>query len=73
MRLLAGGLQGSPSIEAGECSTAGLAALLAARRDPALWSELGFDETSVVLLIGTEGATDPDLYQSIMTGLDSTV
>ena len=73
MRLLAGGLQGSPSIEAGECSTAGLAALLAARRDLAIWSELGLDENSVVLLIGTEGATDPDLYQSIMTGLDSTV
>lgn len=57
MRLLARGLEGSPPIEAGECSTAGLAALLAAKRDPALWSDLGFDENSVILLIGTEGAT----------------
>jgi hypothetical protein len=29
--------------------------------------DLEFDENSVVLLIGTEGATDPELYQSIMS------
>jgi hypothetical protein len=39
---------------------------MAAKRDPHLWSELAFDENSVVLLIGTEGATDPEFYQSIM-------
>ncbi|MDG2405854.1 MAG: diaminopropionate ammonia-lyase [Paracoccaceae bacterium] len=66
MRALGRGLDGSPPIEAGECSTAGLAALLAAKKDPALWADLGFDRQSVVLLIGTEGATDPELYQSIM-------
>jgi len=73
MRLLARGLEGTPPIEAGECSTAGLAALLAAKRDPALWSDLGFDESSVILLIGTEGATDPELYQSIMAGAGGAV
>ena len=73
MRLLARGLEGSPLIEAGECSTAGLAALLAAKRDPALWSDLGFDENSVILLIGTEGATDPELYQLIMAGAGGSV
>jgi diaminopropionate ammonia-lyase len=66
MRALGQGLDGSPPIEAGECSTAGLAALLAAKKDPVLWADLGFDSQSVVLLIGTEGATDPELYQSIM-------
>jgi diaminopropionate ammonia-lyase len=66
MRALGQGLDGSPPIEAGECSTAGLAALLAAKKDPVLWADLGFDAQSVVLLIGTEGATDPELYQSIM-------
>ena len=66
MRLLAGGLDGSPSIEAGECSTAGLAALLAAKRDTSLWAELELDADSVVLLIGTEGATDPELYRSVI-------
>ena len=53
-------------IESGECATAGLAALLAAKKDPALWQELGFDSQSVVLLIGTEGATDPVLYQQLI-------
>lgn len=60
--------QHNPSIEAGECSTSGLAGLLQAHRDPAKWQQLGFDENSVVLLIGTEGATDPDLYQRIIDG-----
>ncbi len=66
MRQLGRGLAGSPTIEAGECSTAGLAALLAAKRDADLWSELGLGADSVVLLIGTEGATDPELYQLMM-------
>jgi diaminopropionate ammonia-lyase len=66
MRFLGQGLENDLSIEAGECSTAGLAALMAAKRDQSLWSALDFDENSVVLLIGTEGATDPELYQSIM-------
>ncbi len=58
----ADGTFGGGSIEAGECATAGVAALLAANRDPALWQTLGFGPDSVVLLIGTEGATDPDIY-----------
>jgi diaminopropionate ammonia-lyase len=63
----AGGVFGSGTIEAGECSTAGLAALVAAKKDPALWQKLGFGPTSVVLLIGTEGATDPALYDQLVT------
>jgi len=71
MRFLGQGMGDDLSIEAGECSTAGLAALMAAKRDPDLWSDLEFDENSVVLLIGTEGATDPELYQSIMSDTES--
>ena len=56
----------TPSIEAGECSTSGLAACLAAHADPEAWRQLGFGPDSVVLLLGTEGATDPDFYQSII-------
>jgi len=56
----------TPSIEAGECSTSGLAACLAAHADKAAWEQLGFGPDSVVLLLGTEGATDPDFYQSII-------
>ncbi len=66
MRFLGLELDNNLSIEAGECSTAGLAALLAASQDPRLWSDLELNEDSIVLLIGTEGATDQNLYQSIM-------
>lgn len=66
MRLLAHGLDDSPPIEAGECSTAGLAVLLAAKRDPNLWLALDLGPDSVVLVLGTEGATDPELYKSIV-------
>jgi diaminopropionate ammonia-lyase len=58
----------SPSIEAGECSTSGLAGLLQAHKNPQHWQSMGFDANSVVLLIGTEGATDPDLYAKIISG-----
>ena len=53
----------TPSIEAGECSTSGLAALLKAHADPAARELLGLGPDSVVLLVGTEGATDPDFYR----------
>ena len=66
MRLLADGLPGSPPIEAGECATAGLSALLALRGNPNLWQASGLSPDSTVLLIGTEGATDPARYQSLL-------
>ncbi len=50
------------AIEAGECSTSGLAALLAMHADGAAWEQLEMTPDSVVLLVGTEGATDPDFY-----------
>ena len=62
----ADGAFGGGSIEAGECATAGVAALLAAKNDPALWQTLGFGPDSVVLLIGTEGATDPAIYDHMI-------
>ena len=65
MRLLAGGLDGL-EIEAGECSTAGLAALLAAKKDKEISNELEFSENSIILLIGTEGATDPKIYKELL-------
>ena len=61
----------SPSIEAGECSTSGLAGLLQAHKNPQHWQSMDFDANSVVLLIGTEGATDPDLYAKIISGNQS--
>jgi len=63
MRLLA---NTSPGIEAGESAVAGIAALIAAREDTAMSTALGLDESSQVFIIGTEGATDPELYQKLV-------
>jgi len=54
------------SIEAGECSTSGLAALLAMHADGAAWQRLEMTPDSVILLVGTEGATDPDFHRQIV-------
>jgi len=60
--------QNNPSIEAGESAVAGLAACLAAAAN-APWREaLGLTQQSRVLVLGTEGATDPDLYQKLVFG-----
>lgn len=56
-------------IVAGETGAAGLAGLLACRRRPALApaaQAMELDGNATVLLIATEGATDPDAYASIL-------
>ena len=65
MASFADGTIGGVKIEAGECSTSGLAALLAAKQDPQCWQNLGFSEDSVILLIGSEGATDANIYAEL--------
>lgn len=56
----------TPSIVAGESATAGLAALqLLASGTPELRAEMKLTEGARVLLIGTEGATDPALYERL--------
>ena len=66
VRLLARQETGDPKVEAGESAVAGLAALIAARQNPALWSALGLGVTSRVLLFGSEGVTDPEVFREIM-------
>ena len=66
MRLLARPLERDPEIEAGESAVAGLAALIAAARSDTLRRALGLDGNSRVLLIGSEGATDPQGYAAIV-------
>jgi len=63
MRLLAAQ---HPPVVAGESAVAGLAALRAAAADPATRAALGLGPDSRVLLFGSEGATDPELYRSIV-------
>ncbi|MBV9736209.1 MAG: diaminopropionate ammonia-lyase [Acidisphaera sp.] len=68
MRTLARPGRGRPGIVAGDSATAGLAGLLIAAADAAMRAALRLDETSRVLLIGSEGATDPLLYAELVAG-----
>lgn len=63
MRLLAGN---EPPIVAGESAVAGLAAVLGAVWRPEIFKALGLDADSRVLLFGTEGDTDPEVYRAIV-------
>lgn len=66
MRLLAAGTAGDPPLVAGESAVAGLAALLCACAQPRLRQELELTAESRILLIGSEGATDPEVYRNIV-------
>lgn len=71
VRLLARPQGDDTAIEAGESAIAGLAALIAARDDADLSAKLGLDADSRVLLIGSEGVTDPEIFKMIMEGRDA--
>ncbi len=67
-RLHAGGGK-DPRVVAGESGAAGLAGLLALCREPSLAEarrELGLGPAARVLLVSTEGATDPASYRRIV-------
>jgi diaminopropionate ammonia-lyase len=63
MRVLAAGQDGDPPIVAGESGCAATAGLIAAALDPDLRRALDLDAASRVLVIGSEGATDPMIYR----------
>jgi len=69
MRRLHAAREGDSRLVAGESGAAGLAGLLALCREPALAEarlELGLGADTTVLLINTEGATDPASYRRIV-------
>ena len=66
MGLLARPQAGDLPIVAGESGAAGLAGFLQVAKDKNLRRQLGLDESSRILLINTEGATDPERYQEIV-------
>ncbi|GEO81285.1 diaminopropionate ammonia-lyase [Pararhodospirillum oryzae] len=68
MRRLARPLAGDPAMVAGETGAAGMAGLLAVATNPAARTVLALDESSRVLVVATEEASDPDLY-TILTGI----
>jgi diaminopropionate ammonia-lyase len=65
VRFLADGAAGDPPLVAGETGVAGLAGLREAAADPALRAALALGPTSRVLVIGSEGDTDPAIYRRI--------
>lgn len=66
MRLLADSRFGDAPLVAGESAVAGLAGCLGAAANPAVRAALGLDADSRVLVFGSEGATDPALYERIV-------
>lgn len=55
-----------PVIVAGESGGAGLAGLIKVAADPALRASIGLGPDARVFLINTEGATDPELYETLV-------
>jgi diaminopropionate ammonia-lyase len=66
MQLLADGFGDDAKIEAGESAVAGLSALITARHSTDESRALGLDESSRIYILGTEGATDPELYEQLI-------
>ena len=66
MQMLAGAEASSEKIVAGESGVAGLAGLLAAVERSEVRAALDLHGNSRVLLIGSEGATDPDIYAALV-------
>lgn len=65
MRLLARPAGADPPVIAGASGACGLAALRVVLNEPEFKSAAGLDPDSTVLVINTEGATDPALYRSV--------
>lgn len=66
MRLLASSPYGDPRVVAGESAIAGLAGLLHVVKDEQARRQLGLSPESRILLLGTEGATDPHVYKQLI-------
>ena len=66
MRRLAFPEAGDPPVVAGESGGVGLAGLMAVLQDKALAARIGLGPEARVLVINTEGATDPALYAQIV-------
>ena len=66
MRTMAEGMGSDSPVVSGESAASVVACLQQAAAQPQLSSDLGFDQESSVLLIGTEGATDPSVYLDVV-------
>lgn len=66
MNRLARPASGDPAIVAGESGGVGLAGLICAAAIPDVRARLGLDAASRVLVVNTEGATDPERYRELV-------
>jgi diaminopropionate ammonia-lyase len=66
MRRLAAAEGGDPAIVAGESAVAGLAGAILARDNPDWSAALKLDAQARLLVFGSEGATDPVVYEQII-------
>ena len=73
MRTLASPAPGDAAIVAGETGASGLAALLAAEGREEIRRTLDLGARSRVLLIGSEGDTDPQIYRQIVAHAENKV
>jgi len=73
MRLLAFPNGDDPAVVAGESGAAGLAGLLRTIEEPEWAEKIGIFPTSRILLIGTEGATDPEIYRRLVGAAPSEI
>ena len=66
MRRAASPADGDPALVLGESGAAALGGLIAATGDTGARDALGLSEASRVLVIGSEGAIDPDIYRRLV-------
>lgn len=66
MKALANGAEGDIPVVCGESSAASMGVMLGSGSDPILREKLGMDENSQVVIFGLEGATDPEIYESLV-------
>lgn len=66
MKTLANPLGGDHAIVSGETGAAGLGLLMAAKQSPELWRALGLGSDARVLVLGSEGDTDPEIYRRVV-------
>ncbi|MEH6445913.1 MAG: diaminopropionate ammonia-lyase [Oceanospirillaceae bacterium] len=67
MKMLATGYKNDAPVEAGESAVPGLSAAVIAAQSAEFSAKLGLNQNSKILVIGTEGATDPELYKQLIS------
>lgn len=66
MKALADGAEGDIPVVCGESSAASMGVILGSSADPSLREKLGLNSSSQVVLFGLEGASDPQIYESLV-------